>query len=206
MAASYHAEIRAPRDLVIDTAQLIAISEGGPIEHRWQVLDQRRHVQVAHLYAQRQLPRPVVLYLGFRMKRPGLLTGVILGSWFALLMMWFGLLVRLAGSTQRGDSAAAMVLVIPGLFTTYLFRPGEHQMARNIYRLVRWSMIVISMASFGAAGVLVVTSNVHFTRAMMWILLTIAVSIANVPPMAALLASYYSVLLYRRNPDIVVKA
>jgi hypothetical protein len=58
-------------------------------------------------------------------------------------------------ATNRIDSSAALLLVLPGVISTYLARPGEHYWVSRMLLGVRTLSVISAMSVYLAAAVVV---------------------------------------------------
>ena len=73
----------------------------------------------------------------------------------------------------RAGAAAAIVVVLPALFASYLARPGEHPLVQRLVSGLRAMITALAALSFAAAAVLAV--EVHFWfRLLVWIVAFLA--------------------------------
>jgi hypothetical protein len=83
-----------------------------------------------------------------------------------------GLVLHAAGIHAQSGSAAAIVLALNGLLATYFFRPAEHRLVTDFAFDIRAKAALLTLASFGGAGILTTTVS-GIARWLMWLLLTI---------------------------------
>ena len=156
-AATFHVQILIPPHLEITSAHLRGWRPYHAIEPhvRPQAASERRSpdpchetehrgfASRAHLYLQRaeQLASGNVL-VRLRSERHGLMTWAWLaaGVVSAMLLGYWRALERIVTDLDPGTAVLALA---PGLVATYLVRPGEHALARN---LLRWPRIMLGFS------------------------------------------------------------
>lgn len=189
---SYHVEITAPEELLIEYARLERTTTITDLETSTRRVDatcvaEDRCTERAHLYeslftAREPTPTPAsaneeavtasTITVDFFMRpsfvRPPLLIGVLTCG-----LLVTGLVLKWVGVPRSGD-VTALIVVLPAVFAAYLI-PGEHRLVRRMFRGVRLLVFTLSVVSFAAAGTLTI-SLASSTRVLLWlILLAVAV-------------------------------
>ncbi len=188
-ARSYHIEMGAPSD--DGTIEWAALEVAG----RFRRIDKE---EPAHLvYALGGLPvapfeRPLdpTATFALRAARSGFLRLALFTCMLSFVLLALGRW-RLGDLTRDVESAATLLLFVPGLLSLYVVRPGEHGFATQLFSGVRW--MVISTAVFVlAGGVLVIVDMDPVLREQLWtslvvaaLLATIAVGWSNYGPLSA---------------------
>src|SRR5206468_2463133 len=112
--------------------------------------------------------------LELRVRTRGLYGAAVWISLLATLLFGVGFVFRLALSVHtRAEAAAAIVVVLPALFATYLWRPGEHPMVQRLVSGLRGMITAFAVLSFVAAAVLAVEVHTWF-RLLVWIVAFVA--------------------------------
>jgi hypothetical protein len=147
-AASYHIEIEAPDELVIAQADLFDLRDDGLV-----TLDSERTVFRSHLH-RAGLPRGSVgwVEVAFRLRRSGLVIAALLIAIATAIVLGGGLMLDLMGVNATVDIAATLLVALPGIYATYLARPGEHRLVKRLVGGLRVLVLLLAVLSFGAAA------------------------------------------------------
>lgn len=158
---SYHFEIRTPSG--IDCASVALTLDDVPPDKATVRVDRGAPSgSIGHLVASLDPSKrlPTQGPLDFKVVcslRPSL-DGFVLASFLTgtlatlLLAVATGFYRRFAD--QAPDPAIALLLVVPGLVSTFLVRPGEHVMTSRLLRYVRGLTLLPGLALFAAAALL----------------------------------------------------
>jgi hypothetical protein len=184
---SYHVEIAAPEELVIERARLDRLNTitdlaTGRFRYESERIAEDRCTERAHLYDTRYMkiaspatpPRAneeamagstitAELFIRPSFVRPALAIG-----WVTTGMLLAGLILT-ASRVHRNGDVTALIVVLPALFAAYLI-PGEHRLVRLMFRWLRGLVFLLAVISFGAAASL----TLGFDRAAMvviWLVL-----------------------------------
>ena len=184
---SYHVEIVAPDELIIEYARLERTTTVTSLENE-RVTEERTCIsedfctERAHLYeslytseqprtsppsANEETTGASAVTVDFFMRpsfvRPSGLIGVLTCG-----MLATGLILHGIGVARSGD-VTALIVVLPAVFAAYLI-PGEHRLVRRMFRGVRLLVFMLSVVSFVAAGSLTL-SLASSTRFAIWLIL-----------------------------------
>jgi hypothetical protein len=164
MAESYHTEIEAPDELVVSSAQLLELRPNGrPAE-----LSSDAGVFRAHLHAANLTRGTVALIdVRFRLRRSGLVVAAFLIGVLTTTVLASGWALHDLHVGSSPDVAAALLVALPGLFATYLARPGEHRLVKRLVGGLRLLIVVLAALSYAAAGSLAMDVSTTF-RAWVW--------------------------------------
>jgi hypothetical protein len=182
---SYHVEIVAPDELLIERAGLERIVTVESLE-TGRVTEDRVSVsedfctERAHLYeslftrdeppasppsANEETTTSSAITVDFFM-RPDFVRPALLIGWLTVAVLGSGLIVNGIGIQRSGD-VTALIVVLPAVFAAYLI-PGEHRLVRRMFRGVRLLVFTLSVVSFAAAGSLTI-SLATSTRIGIWV-------------------------------------
>jgi hypothetical protein len=180
---SYHVEISAPDELLIEYARLErtaivrSLLTARATERRTLVTEDFR-TERAHLYeslytqeldstppsANDETTTISTILVDFFIRpsflRPPLAIGVVTSAMLAV-----GMVLHFSGVHRSGD-VTALIVVLPALFAAYLV-PGEHRLVRRMIRGVRGLVFALSVLSFAAAGTLTIGLSTS-TRVVVW--------------------------------------
>jgi hypothetical protein len=174
MAASYHCEVEAPKDLEITFARLRAGSEGEEEdEPAWEknvsgVTAMRR----VHLYVS-EVPSDTnaVLIADLRSDRRSMARPAVLFGLAVSILLTAGIVFR-QGVSKSSETAAVVLVAIPALLAVYLVRPDEHKLASRLLSGLRWLIAGIGSLAFVAAASLVAHFNPNRTLLAIWLPIT----------------------------------
>jgi hypothetical protein len=85
----------------------------------------------------------------------GLLRASAVSACFSAVLLLLATLVANDIGSTRLDSSAALLLVLPGVISTYLARPGEHHLVSRMLLGVRTITVVSGMTVYLAAAIVV---------------------------------------------------
>jgi hypothetical protein len=180
-AHSYHVEVPAPPDLVITKARLVDPSSVEAL------CEPDRASDRVHLWttsAKREQEGKIELEL--RVGPRGLYGAAVWISLLTTLLFGVGFVLRVAFAVHtRAEAAAAIVVVLPALFATYLWRPGEHPLVQRLVSGLRVMITAFAALSFVAAAVLAVEIH-YWLRLLVWI-----IAFASSLAMGAIIVSGY---------------
>lgn len=184
---SYHVEIVAPDELVVEFARLerfrtvTDLATGRVTSTRVSVWEDRG-TERAHLYesffaggldpggppaANEEVGARSTISVGFFIRpsfvRPPLLIGLVTCG-----MLAAGLLLKAAHIPRIGD-VAALIVVLPAIFAAYLI-PGEHRMVRRMFQGLRLLVLALAVTSFAAAATLTLRFSSR-TLVIIWLAL-----------------------------------
>jgi hypothetical protein len=162
---TYHFEIQTPPDVEMTEACLVARSPeewvrrrldpdpsepGEPAITQFVPGPHRR----SHLYVEEaQEVLSGFVWVGLRARRQGFLRGAATASCFVAAVMAFYFLFDDA-IVDLQTSAATLLLLVPGLLVAYAIRPGEHEIARSLYKGARILLGISGVVAFAAAAAL----------------------------------------------------
>lgn len=85
----------------------------------------------------------------------GLLRASAVSACFSAALLFLATLIANRIGEARADSSAALLLVLPGIISTYLARPGEHHLVSRLLLGVRTITVASGMIVYIAAAVVV---------------------------------------------------
>jgi hypothetical protein len=85
----------------------------------------------------------------------GLLRASAVSACFSAVLLLLATLVANRLGERQADSSAALLLVLPGVISTYLARPGEHHLVSRLLLGVRTLTVASGMVVYTAAAVVV---------------------------------------------------
>jgi hypothetical protein len=195
---SYHAEMLAPDELIVERATL---SEIGTMTARRR--DQRSpedadgvairaaRASLTELATETNVPRLHLMtrerarhaagYLSIRLRLTpsGLLPATVLIAWLTAGLLGGGVALELTGFSANVEASAALLVALPALFSIVLTRPGEHGLVQRFVAGLRVMVIVSGLASFSAAAVLAtdVGSTARFVVWSLGLFVTVLIAI-----------------------------
>jgi hypothetical protein len=152
---SYHFEARAPDGVEITEAAL-AVGPGRMSRHHRHDWAPGGTPQV-HLAVSHAAPGSTGdALISLRASRRGWLafawfSGSVIASVLLVGMLWIPKILTMADHAGAA-AAAALLLVLPGVFATVLVRPGEHAMASVLLLSVRSMLLSAGLTAYGAAA------------------------------------------------------
>jgi hypothetical protein len=157
-SASYHFEIDAPAGL--DLTQITVVPTDLPAGS---FQETRRFSSMGHAVI--ELPEAVGTEgkhldgIKIRAELTPTLDGLVLSSLtygaVTAIVLTLGLLNYHRFLHQTSDPAVALLLLAPGLISTFIVRPGEHEFSSRLLRNVRVLAVIPGLLSFCAAAILV---------------------------------------------------
>jgi hypothetical protein len=147
---SYHFELQAPSEMQITSGRFVATRNGEPVADSISAPSQRGHLNLSRLD---QSDAFVVVSL--RARSQELLGGVALFSTLNALTLLF-VRLRLPSFKIEGgtDAVVAALLALPGILTSYVARPSEHELVSSFLTDLRRIAMTSVVTSFFAALVL----------------------------------------------------
>lgn len=190
-AQSYHIEVAAPIELLIARADLRTVPVTSAPAVKSESLMKRVHFHVpASGYSGLQF-QSLDLEVHFALDPQGFLLSVTLVAVATFLLLFSGLLWHINGTTlKQQDTAAVVVVALPGLLAALLFRSDEERLVAVSVIGLRFIAGMLVFASLMAAGLLAINIDSE-TRLRGWYGVT---SIAGVAAFAMTVAwhlSYY---------------
>jgi hypothetical protein len=146
-AQGYHLECQVPEDLQIVDVTLVA-----SVRRRRFVRVEPGRGDVAHVFLSR-VPATAEGTATVRIRPTP--DGILRATAASAAVILFTLVVGawLGGRIATGsEPAAALLLLVPGLLSTVVSKPGEHKLSSMVLRGLRWSVALASFCSFLAAG------------------------------------------------------
>lgn len=170
-AASYHAELEAPDELLIARAQLgraldyVSRSDGSrrageriEVATEWRV--HRAHLFCGGLRPTRRVGAPVgsdAIENGFLefalVLRGSVLLGPLVASSVATSLLLTGAILASLGARSDHD-ASALLVAAPALFAAYLLPVGTNRLVRRMYVGLRGILVLVAIFAGIAAGFL----------------------------------------------------
>lgn len=197
-ADSFHVELRVPDGLLLESFELLA-DDGDD----YVVLDLDQPpggTGTAHVYTSREAMTalgvvPDTVQTAFAdaklILRPGPL---LVASWFVPLSVTGVLIVAGYFSwsdefVRQGETAAAMILIVPAVITAFLGQPNEHPLVQRLSAPFRGVLIKASLIALAAAGTLAITGanpeaseKAHGIRLVVWaVAVVLLISMASHP-------------------------
>jgi hypothetical protein len=182
-AASYHAEVLAPEDLVVVGSRLQLLTQerdkNGNVERRWQELAADRGTPLVHLYANGRRPVSAldgdsvtseIAQLGlvrirFRI-RAGLVMPVVLTAAVVAATLCGGLIARVLGYRADNATTAAVLVALPAVYAAYLL-PQGHALMRRLFLTFRSVLVILAILPYAAATTLALDMG-HTLRYVLW--------------------------------------
>jgi hypothetical protein len=106
----------------------------------------------------------------------GLLRASAVSACFSAVLLFLAALIANRLAETRADSSAALLLVLPGVISTYLARPGEHHLVSRLLLGVRTLTVASGMIVYVAAAVVVSDVAPGLVREI-WAVLTVLATI-----------------------------
>ena len=152
-ASSYHFEFIAPAGMIVDSGSLLARVEGEDVFFGTStVLTTMGGINIHS----EDVPQAdsYTATLRVRPSAEGLLRASAASATISTLL----LLVAAAGAHRLGDEglgpSVTLLLVLPGLVSTFLARPGEHSLVSFMLRGIRVLTLFSALLTYVAAGLL----------------------------------------------------
>lgn len=164
MAESYHIEVASPDELMIDVASLYEFSETAGLDKR----DSEYGVSRTHLHVT-DATRGAIGFLDirFRLRRSGITFAAGLIGLVTTGVLGSGWLLHREGIRASPDVAAVLIVALPGLFATYLARPGEHGLVKRLVGGLRMLILGLAVCSFVADSSLAIDIS-GYARSWIW--------------------------------------
>lgn len=148
---SYHFEFTSPPGLPIAESSLqVADAEDETTMHLATLTGARAHAYVSQQDGSAQ----GVMSIWLRPSRSGLLRASLVTAMTSAIIFW-SLLWDDRILKLSGDSAAALLLAIPGIIAAFIVRPGEHGMTTDLVRGIRVQVSLVGGAAYAGALALV---------------------------------------------------
>jgi hypothetical protein len=173
-AQSYHFEVVAPEG--VDFTEAALITAAGPkapseIDHIGGGLP-RVHLRAAGVPRRSEASAQTSL----RVARRGWLgaaavCSLVMAGTLSVGAAWVALsFTKATGSAvpNLGNQAAALLVILPAIFATLLVRPQEHAMATRLLRVDRPLLFLSGLASYVAAGTLVIGPHDRVLLQRLW--------------------------------------
>jgi hypothetical protein len=173
-AQSYHIEVGAPTELLIARADLKPASQGGAAPLRSESMARRVHFHLPNTdYPSGADFKSMDLEVQFALEPQGFLFSVMLIAVITFLLLFSGLLWHFDGvALKQQDTAAGVVVALPGLLAALLFRSDEERLVAVSVIGLRAIAAMLVLASLTAAGLLVVNIDAK-TRLYLWCAVTV---------------------------------
>jgi hypothetical protein len=172
-SASYHVEIQAPEELMVQKVAITRNDLGKPGTKTYSGGRPRFHLYIPD--ASRGSVALATLYFGLEpigLLETAIATAVALGAGLAIHFWLHGHLV--------GESASAILIAIPGLLAAYIVRPGEHRMVHLFGARYQLAMVLCAAISFIGAGSLAVAWHPAGLKPLLWLALFAAAAVISV--------------------------
>ncbi len=184
-AQSYHVEVAAPSDLLIARADLVVPHAGKKSEVvRSESLARRVHFHVPSGAQRRNADAGLSAFdsmnleVHFALEPYGYLLSVLLVGAGTFLLLFSGLLWHAHGAhLAPGDTAAVVVVALPGLLAALMFRSDQEMLVALSVRGLRVLVGFLVAASLGAAGLLALQLDTT-TRQWGWIVAIVVAGLA----------------------------
>lgn len=162
-ARGYHVECHVPEDLQI--AEIVvssrSVDEADQVDVIVDGQGERAHVFVSDQTAMadgyatiRILPSATGMLRATALCASAIFVSLVAGALFG------------RGITEGSDAAAALMLLVPGLLSAVVSKPGEHRLSSLALRGLRWCVAAASACSFVAAGLIAL--SVHDDGLRVW--------------------------------------
>jgi len=154
--SSYHFQFDAPDGLVVAGGELFGVAADDPQRVMFGTAASQGSVLGLHANAD-EVPAADV-YNAEVLVRPspdGLLRSSAVSSCFSTVLLVLATLLAHRIDSTRVDASTALLLVLPGVVSTFLARPGEHYWVSRLLRGVRVLTLISAVTVYLAAAVLV---------------------------------------------------
>jgi hypothetical protein len=190
-ARSYHIEVAAPRELLIARAD-VRQQQGTGSPLRSESLARRVHFYLTGSTDLENLPS-MDLEVHFALDPQGFLLSVMSAAITTFVLLATGVLLHLNGfGLKQQDTAAVIVVALPGVLAALLFRSDEERLVAISVIWLRVVAALLVAASLGAAGLLVINID-SSTRSYGWYLVTFIAGMTAVGTAVAWrLSSYWA--------------
>jgi hypothetical protein len=183
--SSYHFQFDTPPGLVVSGGELFGAVQGDPRRHAFGTSASQGSVLGMHASIP-EVP-DVDGYYAEVLVHPspdGLLRSSMVSSCFSTVLLALSLAFATRIDTTRADASAGLLLLLPGIVSTFLARPGEHYWVSRLLRGVRVLTLASAVILYVSAAVLV-TGLASSANRWMWLVLTVLSAL----PSAALLVA-----------------
>lgn len=156
--SSYHFQFDAPDGLVVTGGELFGVRTGDSGSPRRTFGSSASQGSVLGLHAAREEVPAADTYSAEVLVRPspdGLLRSSAVSSCFSTGLLFLAALLADRIDSTRVDASTALLLVLPGIVSTFLARPGEHYWVSRLLRGVRILTLISAVTVYLAAAVLV---------------------------------------------------
>jgi len=184
--SSYHFLFDAPDGLVVAGGELFGAVVSDPERRRFGTAASQGSVLGLHANVG-EVP-PADSYNAEVLVRPspdGLLRSSAVSSCFSTVLLILAALLANRIDNTRVDASTALLLVLPGVVSTFLARPGEHYWVSRMLRGVRVLTLLSAITVYLAAAVLV-TGVADGSVQAIW---TVLALVSAVPATALVVAS-----------------
>jgi hypothetical protein len=154
--SSYHFQFDAPDGLVVAGGELFGATKDDPQRETFGTAATQGSVLGLHANAD-EVPASDG-YNAEVLVRPspdGLLRSSAVSSCFSTVLLVLATLLAHRIDSTRVDASTALLLVLPGVVSTFLARPGEHYWVSRLLRGVRVLTLISAVSVYLAAAVLV---------------------------------------------------
>jgi hypothetical protein len=155
-ATSYLFQFETPDGLMAAGGELFGASAGDDTRHSFGV--DASQGAVLGLQAQLEEVPEAETYNAevlVRASPDGLLRASAVSACFSAVLLLIATIIANDISKTQVDSSAALLLVLPGVISTYLARPGEHHLVSRMLLGVRTLTVISAMIVYLAAAVVV---------------------------------------------------
>jgi hypothetical protein len=177
--SSYHFQFDAPPGLVVAGGQLFGKVKDDPLGRSFGTSASQGSVLGLHAnlhevpdadgYAAAVLVHP---------SPDGTLRSCAVSACFSTVLLFLALVVANRIDSSRLEAAAGLLLVVPGIVSTFLARPGEHYWVSRLLRGVRVMTLANAVIVYLAAAVLV-TGVVDSANRKMWLVFMVLSAIPS---------------------------
>jgi len=184
--SSYHFQFDAPPGLVVSGGELFGAVQGDRRRHSFGTSASQGSVLGMHASIT-EVP-DVDGYYAEVLVHPspdGLLRSSAVSSCFSTLLLTLGLVFASSIDSTRADASAGLLLVLPGIVSTFLARPGEHYWVSRLLRGVRVLTLASAVTLYTAAAALV-TGLADSANRWMWLAFTVASALPSAGLMVAI--------------------
>ncbi len=143
-AQTYHLEITAPHGLRITWAGLI--DETRPVAEDVSGFNRRVHLYLP----QAARARGASAQLRLRVSGPGFIGGAVLASAMVPLLL-LALALFTDEIASNPTSVPALLVVLPGLFATYVGRSDQHALTTRLLAGARWLLLLSGLLAYAMA-------------------------------------------------------
>lgn len=127
-----------------------------------------------HAYTSRRPARADAIFsVWLQPEKTGLLRASVATAFLTTLVLAF-FLIDSRLESMSGDSATAILLVVPGLIAAFIVRPGEHRLVSDLVLGVRAQVVLAGLSAYGAA--LAIVARFEASELRKWWLLLAAIA------------------------------